>query len=60
MDFASSFVYSAVDDADDFEEVEQEEEETIDDLRRRHQASSDDGQVKIFHWGHGRFHRCAP
>jgi len=45
MNFASNFVYSAKDNADEIEEVEQEEEETIDDLRRRHQASSDDGQV---------------
>ena len=45
MHFASNFVYSAKDDADEVEEVEQEEEETIDDMRRRHQAGSDDGQV---------------
>ena len=37
-------MYTPEDDADEIEEVE-EEEETIEDVRRRHQASRDDGQV---------------
>ena len=39
-------MYTPENDADEVEEVEEEEEETIEDVRRRHQASRDDGQVK--------------
>ena len=46
MNFGSKYVYTAENDADEVEEVEEEEEETIEDVRRRHQASRDDGQVK--------------
>ena len=38
-------MYTPEDDADEVEEIEDEEEETIEDVRRRHQASRDDGQV---------------
>jgi len=45
MLFGSNYVYTAENDADEVEEVEEEEDETIEDVRRRHQASRDDGQV---------------
>ena len=48
MNFASNFVYSAKDDTDEIEEIE---EETIDDVHRRHQVSSDDGQVNASPYG---------
>lgn len=46
MFFGSKFVYTAENDADEVEEVEEEEDETIEDVRRRHQNSRDDGQVR--------------
>lgn len=46
MFFGSKYVYTPENDADEVEEIEEEEEETIEDVRRRHQASRDDGQVK--------------
>ena len=45
MLFGSSYVYTAENDADEIEEIEEEEDETIEEVRRRHQASRDDGQV---------------
>lgn len=46
MNFGSAYVYTAKDDDDEVEVVEEEEEETIEDIRRRHQADRDDGQVR--------------
>lgn len=46
MEFGSKFVYTPENDSDEVEEVEEEEDETIEDVRRRHQASRDDGQVR--------------
>ena len=46
MEFGSKFVYTAENEDDEVEEIQEEEEETIEDVRRRHQASRDDGQVR--------------